>query len=216
MINDIQVGIVCSSDIVREGVRRILTSRMLAVVAVGDSVSHLLDDNKELALNLIVIVGDPENVDTEQWREARNTFPDARLALTLSPFDIDLVTKAFEQGVDGVLTEDLSSDQMAASLRLIASGQKVVPSRVLEHLLDTQHVYDGVQVEGAGPTSSFSDRETMILRCLVAGDANKVISRRLGITEAMVKVHIKSILRKLNVTNRTQAAIWAVAHGSRE
>lgn len=55
-----------------------------------------------------------------------------------------------------------------------------------------------------------SDRETQILECLVEGCANKMIARRLDIAEATVKVHIKGLLRKINVSNRTQAAIWGL------
>lgn len=58
-----------------------------------------------------------------------------------------------------------------------------------------------------------SERETQILDGLVRGFANKVIARRYDITEATVKVHMKSILRKIRVGNRTQAAIWALEHG---
>jgi len=58
-----------------------------------------------------------------------------------------------------------------------------------------------------------SERETQILDGLVRGYANKVIARRCDITEATVKVHMKSILRKFRVGNRTQAAIWALEHG---
>ena len=54
-----------------------------------------------------------------------------------------------------------------------------------------------------------SEREIAILRCLMRGDANKVIGRKLQLAEATVKVHIKSILRKIRLANRTQAAIWA-------
>ena len=60
---------------------------------------------------------------------------------------------------------------------------------------------------------NLSEREIEILRCLILGYANKVISRRLDISEATVKVHVKAILRKLRVSNRTQAAIWAVKRG---
>ena len=58
-----------------------------------------------------------------------------------------------------------------------------------------------------------SEREAQILDGLVKGHANKVIARTCDITEATVKVHMKSILRKIRVTNRTQAAIWALEHG---
>ena len=57
-----------------------------------------------------------------------------------------------------------------------------------------------------------ADREVRILQCLMQGDSNKVIAHRLGIVEATVKVHIKSILRKVQAANRTQAAMWARQH----
>ena len=61
--------------------------------------------------------------------------------------------------------------------------------------------------------SRLSQREAHILDGLVQGHANKVIARSCNITEATVKVHMKSILRKIQVANRTQAAIWALEHG---
>ena len=62
-------------------------------------------------------------------------------------------------------------------------------------------------------TPTLSEREIQILDGLVKGYANKVIGRRCDISEATVKVHMKSILRKIRVGNRTQAAIWALEHG---
>jgi DNA-binding NarL/FixJ family response regulator len=58
-----------------------------------------------------------------------------------------------------------------------------------------------------------SHREVQILPYLVAGEPNKVIARRLQVTEATVKVHMKSLMRKIGTANRTQAAIWALNHG---
>ena len=59
-----------------------------------------------------------------------------------------------------------------------------------------------------------SPRENSILRCLIEGDSNKCIARKIDIAEATVKVHVKAILRKIRVQNRTQAAIWAMNHGA--
>jgi len=59
-----------------------------------------------------------------------------------------------------------------------------------------------------------SSRQKLILRCLIEGDSNKTIARKIHITEATVKVHLKGILRKIHVQNRTQAAIWAMNNGS--
>jgi two-component system nitrate/nitrite response regulator NarL len=59
-----------------------------------------------------------------------------------------------------------------------------------------------------------SPREQSILRCLIEGDSNKRIARKIDIAESTVKVHVKAILRKIRVQNRTQAAIWAMNNGS--
>ena len=63
-------------------------------------------------------------------------------------------------------------------------------------------------------TPQFSEQERRILRNLVEGDFNKIIARKVSIAEATVKVHIKAILRKLRLHNRTQAAVWAMNSGS--
>jgi two-component system nitrate/nitrite response regulator NarL len=141
----------------------------------------------------------------------KERFPHIRIVLSVEEFSIDRVTQALEQGIDGLLTDDMSCDQIAASLRLIAMGERVVSSVILKQLLKHQRVRPTIDEQSVG--AALSSRELEILKCLVAGDANKVISRRLGITDATVKVHVKSILRKLNVANRTQAAIWAVVRG---
>jgi two-component system nitrate/nitrite response regulator NarL len=69
------------------------------------------------------------------------------------------------------------------------------------------------QAEGSY-ASRLSARQQSILGCLVQGDSNKAIARKMALAEATVKVHIKAILRKVRVRNRTQAAIWAKSNGS--
>src|SRR5260221_13801960 len=63
-------------------------------------------------------------------------------------------------------------------------------------------------------TPQLSAREKSILRCLIEGDSNKCIARKIDIAEATVKVHVKAILRKIRVQNRTQAAIWGMNNGT--
>jgi two-component system nitrate/nitrite response regulator NarL len=62
-------------------------------------------------------------------------------------------------------------------------------------------------------TPRLSARQQSILRCLIQGDSNKTIARKMAIAEATVKVHVKAILRRIRVHNRTQAAIWAMSNG---
>jgi DNA-binding NarL/FixJ family response regulator len=63
-----------------------------------------------------------------------------------------------------------------------------------------------------GNAPQLSARERSILQCLIGGDSNKIIARKINIAEATVKVHVKAILRKIRVHNRTQAAIWAMSN----
>jgi two-component system, NarL family, nitrate/nitrite response regulator NarL len=71
---------------------------------------------------------------------------------------------------------------------------------------------DRYLTEAPGLIRHMSGREAEILRTLLCGYSNKMIARELNISEATVKVHLKTVLRKLNVRNRTQAAMWAMAN----
>jgi len=79
---------------------------------------------------------------------------------------------------------------------------------------DSDHIGEALAETGDNPAPSLSARQKVILHCLIAGDSNKAIARKIRITEATVKVHLKAILRKIRVQNRTQAAIWAMNNGS--
>jgi two-component system nitrate/nitrite response regulator NarL len=95
------------------------------------------------------------------------------------------------------------------SLRLICSGERVFPRKLAAAgnsptpLPNIEARSDGVRL---------SPREKEVLLHLTDGHSNKAIARHLNMAEATVKVHIKNLLREINVSNRTQAAIWALAN----
>ncbi len=123
-----------------------------------------------------------------------------------------LLAKALDAGADGyLLKDDLSSETLVQSLRLVMLGEKVLPTRLAGMIRDIPMAEKGAPVAANG--ARLSQRETDVLRRLVHGHTNKVIARDLGITDATVKVHLKSSLRKIDASNRTQAAIWALKHG---
>ncbi|MDE1149403.1 MAG: response regulator transcription factor [Azospirillaceae bacterium] len=144
--------------------------------------------------------------------QLHSLFPEARLVYLTNGFDAPRLRMALEAGIDGYLTKDRSSNALIQSLHLVMLGEKVFPSDLA--LLLTQQNHGNV---GTGsPHKGLSMRETQILRALVRGESNKVIANGLHITEATVKVHLKSLLRKINCNNRTQAAIWALNNGLTE
>jgi two-component system, NarL family, nitrate/nitrite response regulator NarL len=139
--------------------------------------------------------------------------------LAQSPTAEDVLA-ALEAGASGFLSQDISRERLVKSLELIALGEIVVPSEFLQAVCSRMTKPTPAQPssrdEDHKPTlhvvKALSRRETSILRLLMGGASNKVIARRLVITEATVKVHIKAILRKLRLHNRTQAAMWAYSH----
>jgi two-component system nitrate/nitrite response regulator NarL len=108
--------------------------------------------------------------------------------------------------LSGILTYDLSVAAFVQSLLLICAGERVFP-----HHLALGRKLAPLSDDWSNPTR-LSPREREMLTHLVAGHSNKAIARRLDIAEATVKVHLKSVLRKIRVENRTQAAIWALAN----
>ncbi len=145
------------------------------------------------------------------------------LPVACSPADLVL---AVQGGVDGVILKDISGERLLRALDLVLHGQDVLPLGAAAQILASRPADAAPEGTVAAParaspapaaparTLNLSDRERQILRCLVEGYANKLIARRLAIAEATVKVHIKGLLRKINVSNRTQAAIWALNHGA--
>jgi two-component system nitrate/nitrite response regulator NarL len=89
----------------------------------------------------------------------------------------------------------------------------VFPSQTLDLLRTGRFLEEPAKPNVCDQTKVLSAREAEVLNCLSVGCANKVIARQFGITEATVKVHVKAILRKIHVKNRTEAAIWARNHG---
>jgi two-component system nitrate/nitrite response regulator NarL len=98
-------------------------------------------------------------------------------------------------------------------LDLIVLGEHVFPSQTLDLLRTGRFLEEPAKLSVCDQTKVLSAREVEVLNCLSVGSANKVIARQFGITEATVKVHVKAILRKIQVKNRTEAAIWARSHG---
>lgn len=139
--------------------------------------------------------------------------PDMRIVVLSENLDQSVIGTCFSSGADGLLLKSISVKALIASLDLVMVGEKVFPTSMMSmipsewvHWQDNEGIDFDKDVE-------FSPRAVEIIRCLAGGCSNKLIARNLGITESTVKVHLKSILRKLELANRTQVALWAVSNG---
>lgn len=145
-------------------------------------------------------------------RRQRSELPDTRIVYFGRRSGHAHIADAFAGGVDGFLFTDISYEAMLQSLRLVMLGERVFPQGLIEDVMASAPRAGGQDrwpIEG----TNLSRRETEILRHVAAGMANKVIAARLDVAEPTVKVHLKNILQKLRVTNRTEAAIWAISRG---
>lgn len=138
----------------------------------------------------------------------------ARVVCLVPLFDVEEMCACFAAGASGYILESISRDALRESLLLVEAGEKVFPSELAHHF----PVLAGAPEYAERPAplrseADLSSREFEILQCLAIGQSNKLIAKNLGIAEATVKVHLKRILRKAHASNRTQAALWAIATG---
>lgn len=214
MVNsEIRLVVIGRQEIAREGLRRILVDQGFSVEA---SARHDLDfagRGEDQHPHLIIVAADTVDEGVDICTIMRLALPDTRLVLLTSECDLDSISRAIAVGVDGYLTNTIPCDPLVGALKLVLMGEKIVPTQIVNALSDTYPQPRSGNGTMAQLDVNLSDREQVILQRLVCGEANKLISRRLAISEATVKVHVKAILRKLHVLNRTQAAIWAVNHG---
>lgn len=196
----------------REGLKSLLKGSHFDVVGEADEVSLFqLDPEEEPGLILIDLSANSGQIVNDLGR-LKGTYPDSPVVLLHDTLCTTTLASCLAAGANGYLMKDISLDALLISLQLVVLGEKVFPTHLAALLVN------GIAntVPAAVPADNsfgLSDRETQILQCLVQGDSNKAIANRLNITEATVKVHMKSLLRKINVSNRTQAAIWALNNG---
>lgn len=126
--------------------------------------------------------------------------------LVLTAFsDRRRILGALEAGACGYLLKDAASEDVAEGIRAAARGESPLDPRAARTVLSARSEPD--------PLAGLSQREREVLDALVEGLPNKLIARRLEISEKTVKSHLTRIFRELGVTDRTQAALWAERHG---
>jgi two-component system nitrate/nitrite response regulator NarL len=148
-------------------------------------------------------------------RQVKDRSPETRIVVLADQFDLGFVRVAHEAGVNGFCLTASGPDVLIKSLELVVLGESVLPLEVVRSVMNRASQTQSHQENTEEPKLSdlkeckLSAREAQILGCLREGAPNKIIARQFDVTEATVKVHVKAILRKIGVANRTQAAMWA-------
>ena len=219
--------LVGKSILLREGLARILRSANFRILASVSCADDLLPSKLQLhqPLFLVVHTGDDFDAAVEQIKLFRDQHPSCRIAIVADHFRPRELISAFRAGANGYFV-DMTCAALIKSLELVMMGETIFPLEFLSFVLDpeSEHLCEAVPGDDSykailvttGDTLApqLSSREKSVLRCLIIGDSNKCIARKMDIAEATVKVHVKAILRKIRVQNRTQAAIWGMSNGS--
>lgn len=198
-----RILVVDDHAVVREGLVSLLRRQgdfeVVAEAADGASAVRLFRQHQPDVVVLDMRL--PDLNGAEVTAAIRADFPAARL-LVLSSFDGDEdIYRALQAGARGYLLKDSTREELLAAVRAVAAGQRRIPGPVAERLAE--------RVEG----SELTGRELAVLRQIVGGRSNKQIATALAISEGTVKTHVKSILGKLGVDDRTEAAVVALRRG---
>ncbi|QID19241.1 response regulator transcription factor [Nitrogeniibacter mangrovi] len=137
------------------------------------------------------------------------------LMLTVSEDSDDLLT-ALRAGATGYLLKNIEAESLTDAIRMASRGEPVVSPLMMSKLLATRPAAASpapAPAADGGALDKLTPRERDILACIARGHSNKQIARELDVAESTVKIHVQSVLRKLELNSRVQAAVFAVEHG---
>ena len=199
----IKIMVIDDQAVVRQGfVALINTVSDMTVVAEGTNGRQAIDLYRLHRPDVTLMdLRMPELGGVEAITAIRKEFPDARL-IVLTTYDGDEdIYRSLQAGAQGYLLKDMFFEELEDAIRKVHGGSRRIPAQVAERLAERMG------------SSDLTGREIEVLEQIVAGHSNKAIANRLNISEATVKSHINSILSKLGVSDRTQAATTALQRG---
>jgi NarL family two-component system response regulator LiaR len=210
----IRVVIADDHVLVRQGIRAFLeTHADLEIVGEAEDAAGAerlcAAQHPDVALIDLVMPGGG----IEATRAVRAASPQTQVVLLTSFEDARQIVAAIQAGALSCLLKDVDADALADALRKAARGEAVLHQRVAAKLMDSLR-------RGSDPDAvvleSLSAREREVLTLMAEGLSNQLIAERLGIGEKTVKTHVSNVLGKLDVSDRTQAAVYAWKSGMKQ
>ncbi|MFG2391907.1 response regulator [Streptomyces lavendulae] len=207
----IRVLLVDDHQVVRRGLRTFLELQEdIEVVGEAADGEEGIARAEELRPDVILMdVKMPGTDGIEALRRLRGLANPARVLIVTSFTEQRTVVPALRAGAAGYVYKDIDPDALAGAIRSVHAGHVLLQPEVAEALLAAQDD----QPAGAGRPGALTDREREVLGLIADGRSNREIARALVLSEKTVKTHVSNILMKLDLSDRTQAALWAVRHG---
>jgi DNA-binding NarL/FixJ family response regulator len=199
-------------ELLRGGLVQLLEERGIEVVGVASLGSEAIAQACELRPDVVLMdLNMPGMSGVEATQRLTTAAPLVRVLVLTVATDERTVTNALLAGACGYLVKDAPPDQIVEGIRAAARGESMISPRIAKHLI--RHVRRPAPADQRLPESELTARELEVLELLAAGMDNPDIARTLHLSQHTVKNHVSSILVKLQVKNRIQAAVRAVQRG---
>ena len=210
----IRILVVDDHKIVRHGLKTFLDLQDdLEVVGEGENGRQAIDLAKRLKPDVVLLdLIMPEMDGVEATKEIIAAEPGARIAILTSFSDEAKTMPALEAGAVGYVLKDIAPDDLADTIRAIHRGETVLHPEITKQLMARLQKPAG-NPNASDKVESLTNREIEVLQHLARGMSNDEISEALFISSLTVKTHVSNLLGKLDLADRTQAAIYAIRHG---
>jgi DNA-binding NarL/FixJ family response regulator len=206
-MKNIRIIIADDHAVVRQGLRAMLSPRNgMEVIAEAENGREAERLAHELAPDVIVmdlVMPEVDGVEATAAIKAQN--PDARILVLTSFEDQQRAADVIKAGASGYILKDAGADELIRAIRTVHGGQAVITPHVMKSIANAQPD----QSKPSPQSFDLTPREMQVLEGIMDGLTNQAIALRLGIRPTTVRSHVSSVLTKLNVTNRTQAALVA-------
>jgi DNA-binding NarL/FixJ family response regulator len=198
----------------RRGLGRLLAQHGIDVLGEASNGRQAVQLARDLAPEVVIMdLSMPLMDGVEATREILAANPDQRILMLTISADQGAVLDAIIAGACGYQLKDASAQDLVASVRAAGRGESMISPRIAAHLVNRLRVSSPIATEVARPAADLTDREVEILQLVAEGKENSEIAGELFISPKTVKNHVASILEKLAIENRIQAAVFAVRTG---
>ena len=210
--NPITVLLVDDHTLFRSGIRSLL-QRHPEFSVVGEAADGVEGIKRAQQLGPQVVLLDlnmPGMSGVETLQLMLQDCPDSAIVMLTVSEDAEDLSVALRAGASGYLLKNIDTDYLTRAIRRAAAGETVVAEAMTAKLV--AQLQGGTAPAAVSELDRLTPREREILACLARGESNKGIARNLDLAESTVKIHVQNVLKKLKLSSRVQAAVYAVEH----